>query len=56
MKKKEIKTLQNSKLKFGELNIIKGGGSNPQTGKPITIKAKTVAKFKAGSYLSSSVQ
>ena len=30
-------------------------GRNPQTGKAITIKAKTVAKFKAGSKLADAV-
>jgi len=30
-------------------------GRNPQTGKPITIKAKKVVKFKAGSELSAKV-
>ncbi len=31
-------------------------GRNPQTGKPITIKAKKVVKFKAGSELAKTVQ
>ncbi|MCK4699509.1 MAG: HU family DNA-binding protein, partial [Bacteroidales bacterium] len=31
-------------------------GRNPQTGQPITIKAKKVIKFKAGSDLSNAVQ
>ena len=31
-------------------------GRNPQTGKPITIKAKKVVKFKPGSDLNDSVQ
>jgi len=31
-------------------------GRNPQTGAPITIKAKKVVKFKAGSDLAGSVQ
>lgn len=31
-------------------------GRNPQTGQPITIQAKKVVKFKAGSDLASSVQ
>jgi len=31
-------------------------GRNPQTGKPIMIKAKRVAKFKAGSGLSKAVK
>ena len=31
-------------------------GRNPQTGKPIKIKAKRVAKFKAGSALSKAVK
>ncbi|NOY37928.1 MAG: HU family DNA-binding protein [Chlorobi bacterium] len=31
-------------------------GRNPQTGQPITIKAKKVVKFKAGSDLAGSVQ
>lgn len=31
-------------------------GRNPQTGKPIKIKAKRVAKFKAGSRLSKAVK
>jgi DNA-binding protein HU-beta len=31
-------------------------GRNPQTGKPITIDAKKVVKFKAGSELNESIQ
>jgi len=31
-------------------------GRNPQTGQPITIKAKKVVKFKAGTELAGSVQ
>ena len=36
---------------FGSFSVADGKarqGRNPQTGKPITIKAKKVAKFKAG--------
>jgi len=31
-------------------------GRNPQTGEPITIRAKTVAKFKPGAKLASSIK
>ena len=44
---------------FGSFSVARRSqrtGRNPQTGKPITIKAKNVVKFKAGSDLSSSVQ
>ncbi|HHJ09557.1 MAG TPA: HU family DNA-binding protein [Bacteroidetes bacterium] len=44
---------------FGSFSVSKRGartGRNPQTGQPITIKAKKVVKFKAGSDLASSVQ
>ena len=43
---------------FGSFSVAKRNaktGRNPQTGKPITIKAKNVVKFKAGSDLSSAV-
>ncbi len=43
---------------FGSFSISKRAerqGRNPQTGKAITIKAKNVIKFKAGSDLSSKV-
>jgi DNA-binding protein HU-beta len=39
---------------FGSFSVSKRNartGRNPQTGKPITIKAKKVVKFKAGSDL-----
>ena len=44
---------------FGSFSVARRSqrtGRNPQTGKPITIKAKNVVKFKAGSDLSESVQ
>ncbi len=44
---------------FGSFSVARRSqrtGRNPQTGKPITIKAKNVVKFKAGSDLSDSVQ
>jgi len=44
---------------FGSFSVSKRNartGRNPQTGKPITIKAKKVVKFKAGSELAVSVQ
>ncbi len=44
---------------FGSFSVNERGartGRNPQTGQPITIKAKKVVKFKAGSDLASSVQ
>ncbi len=44
---------------FGSFSVAKRNartGRNPQTGKPITIKAKKVVKFKAGSDLNDSVQ
>jgi DNA-binding protein HU-beta len=44
---------------FGSFSVARRSertGRNPQTGKPITIKAKNVVKFKAGSDLSSAVQ
>ncbi len=43
---------------FGSFSVAKRSartGRNPQTGKPITIEAKNVVKFKAGSELSDSV-
>jgi DNA-binding protein HU-beta len=44
---------------FGSFSVARRSqrtGRNPQTGKPITIKAKNVVKFKPGSDLSDSVQ
>ncbi len=44
---------------FGSFSIAKRAarnGRNPQTGKPIKIAAKKVAKFKAGSALAKSVK
>ena len=44
---------------FGSFSVARRSqrtGRNPQTGKPITIKAKNVVKFKAGSDLSDAVQ
>lgn len=43
---------------FGSFSVAKRNartGRNPQTGKPITIKAKKVVKFKAGTELSGTV-
>jgi len=43
---------------FGSFSVAKRNartGRNPQTGKPITIKAKNVVKFKAGSDLADAV-
>lgn len=43
---------------FGSWQVNKRAarkGRNPQTGKPITIKAKNVVKFKAGADLSKAV-
>lgn len=43
---------------FGSFAVSKRNartGRNPQTGKPITIKAKKVVKFKAGSELAGAV-
>lgn len=43
---------------FGSFSVAKRSartGRNPQTGQPITIKAKNVVKFKAGSELSAKV-
>lgn len=43
---------------FGSFSVAKRNartGRNPQTGKPITIKAKKVVKFKAGSDLAGTV-
>lgn len=43
---------------FGSFSTAKRAartGRNPQTGKPIKIKSRTVAKFKAGKNLASSV-
>ncbi|MFP4621525.1 MAG: HU family DNA-binding protein [Bacteroidales bacterium] len=44
---------------FGSFSVARRSqrtGRNPQTGKPITIKAKNVVKFKPGADLSESVQ
>ncbi len=44
---------------FGSFSVTERGartGRNPQTGQPITIQAKKVVKFKAGSDLASTVQ
>lgn len=44
---------------FGSFSVTKRAartGRNPQTGKPLKIKAKTVAKFKAGKQLADAVQ
>lgn len=44
---------------FGSFSVAKRNartGRNPQTGKPITIEAKNVVKFKAGSELSDAVK
>ncbi|MDD2550799.1 MAG: HU family DNA-binding protein [Bacteroidales bacterium] len=44
---------------FGSFSVAERSartGRNPQTGKPITIEAKKVVKFKPGSELSNSVQ
>jgi len=44
---------------FGSFSVSKRNartGRNPQTGQPITIKAKKVIKFKAGSDLADAVQ
>ena len=44
---------------FGSFSVSKRSqrtGRNPQTGKPITIAAKKVVKFKAGSELSDAVK
>ncbi|MEA2106635.1 MAG: HU family DNA-binding protein [Bacteroidota bacterium] len=44
---------------FGSFSVAKRNartGRNPQTGQPITIKAKNVVKFKAGSDLADAVQ
>ncbi len=44
---------------FGSFSVAKRSarnGRNPQTGKPISIKAKKVVKFKAGSDLVGGVQ
>ncbi len=44
---------------FGSFAVSKRNartGRNPQTGQPITIAAKKVVKFKAGSELSNTVQ
>jgi DNA-binding protein HU-beta len=44
---------------FGTFSVVRRKareGRNPQTGKPIMIKAKRVAKFKAGSGLSKAVK
>ena len=44
---------------FGTFSVAKRAarqGRNPQTGKPIKIKAKKVAKFKPGSKLSGAVK
>lgn len=44
---------------FGTFSVAKRAarqGRNPQTGKPITIKARKVARFKAGSKLAEAVK
>ncbi|MCK4466637.1 MAG: HU family DNA-binding protein [Bacteroidales bacterium] len=44
---------------FGSFSVAQRNartGRNPQTGQPITIKAKKVVKFKAGSDLANTVQ
>ena len=44
---------------FGSFSVTKRkarNGRNPQTGKPIKIAAKKVAKFKAGAKLGKSIQ
>ena len=44
---------------FGTFSVAKRAartGRNPQTGKPLKIEAKTVAKFKAGSNLAEAVK
>ena len=44
---------------FGSFGVAKRSartGRNPQTGKPINIKAKKVVKFKAGANLKGSIQ
>jgi DNA-binding protein HU-beta len=44
---------------FGTFSVAKRAarnGRNPQTGKPIKIAAKKVAKFKAGAELSSKIK
>jgi DNA-binding protein HU-beta len=44
---------------FGSFSVAKRNartGRNPQTGQPITIQAKKVVKFKAGSDLADTVQ
>ena len=44
---------------FGSFSVAKRkarNGRNPQTGKPIKIAAKKVAKFKAGAALSKAIQ
>lgn len=44
---------------FGTFSVTKRAarqGRNPQTGKPITIKARKVARFKAGSKLADTVK
>ena len=44
---------------FGTFSVAKRAarnGRNPQTGKPIKIAAKKVAKFKAGAELSSRIK
>lgn len=44
---------------FGTFDVAKRGartGRNPQTGKPIQIKAKKVVKFKAGAQLADKVK
>lgn len=44
---------------FGTFSVTKRAarqGRNPQTGKPMKIKAKKVAKFKAGSKLAAAVK
>lgn len=44
---------------FGTFSVVKRAarqGRNPQTGKPITIKARKVARFKPGSKLADAVK
>ncbi len=54
-------TLKNDKISlvgFGSFSVAERGartGRNPQTGKEITIEAKKVVKFKAGSELNDKI-
>ena len=55
LKKRDKLTL----VGFGTFKVVERKartGRNPQTGKPIKIAAKKVAKFKAGAALSKSIQ